>query len=167
MSEPAESFDDLGNPLDTIEDVLTGQDWIFNRPREDELSVHVSGRSGNYRLTFLWQEEYGALQFFCESDVCVPPARQDTAGRVLRTINERLWLGHFDVAADSAAPTFRHTSLLRGWTHGAGAEHIEDLVDIALAESERHYGVFNFLATALHVDEDALNLMLSDNAGEA
>ena len=167
MSDAApEIFEDVSNPLDSVEDILISHDWIFNRPNPDELTVQVTGKGGSYRLTFIWQEEYSAMQFFCEYDLRIPTARQDLAGRALRRINERLWLGHFDVA-DTGAPCFRHTSLFRGWTHSSGAEHVEDLVDIALAECERHQNIFAMLSGALHLDNDVLTLMLADEAGEA
>lgn len=162
-----EIFQDVSNPLDSVEDVLNNQEWIFNRPHADELSVHVNGKLGIYRMTFLWQEEYSAMQFFCEYDIALPKERQDMINRVLRSVNERLWLGHFDVPAGSMAPTFRHTSLFRGWTHSSGAEHIEDLVEIALAECERHHNTFNMLSSSLYLDQDILTLMLTDEAGEA
>ncbi len=168
MSDSAfEIFEDVSNPLDSVEDLLTGNDWIFNRPNPDELSVHVTGKLGCYRMTFLWQEEYSAMQFFCEYDLRLPKDRQDMTGRALRVINERLWLGHFDVAEATGAPCFRHTSLFRGWTNSSGAEHVEDLVDIALAECERHHNIFAMLAGPRLISEEILGLMMADEAGEA
>jgi hypothetical protein len=161
-------FDDISNPLDGVEDFLHGQEWVFDRPTPDELTVTISGRNNtSYRLAFIWQEEFSALQFFCEYDLTVPAERQDMAGRALRAINEKIWLGHFDVPTRSGVPCFRHTSLFRGWTHSSNADHVGDLVDIALAECARHYNVFSMLASSLYLDADIMSLILSDDAGQA
>ena len=163
----AEIFEDVSNPLDSIEDLLAGNDWVFNRPNPDELTVHVRGKHSVYHLTFLWQEDYSAMQFFCEFDLKIPEARAEMADRALNRINERLWLGHFDLPLETLTPRFRHTSLFRGWTQTSGAEHVEDLVDIALVECERHYNVFRTLSDSLYIDGKTLSLMLVEEAGEA
>lgn len=163
-----EMFEDVSNPLDSIEELLTGNEWAFSRLTDDELSVRVAGRHGEYSLTFIWQDEYSAMQFFCAFDMTIAPERADMTARVLRHINESMWLGHFDVTARNQSPCFRHTSLFRGWTQSSGAEHIEDLVDIALAECERYHNVFAMLASAGPELTDAqLTFALSDAAGEA
>jgi hypothetical protein len=161
-------FEDVSNPLDSIEELLSVNDWIFNRPNPEELTVHVSGKLGSYHLTFIWQEEYSAMQFFCEfENLRIPAERMEMTNRALARMNERLWLGHFEVPEETAAPRFRHTSLFRGWTNTSGADHVEDLVDLALIECERHHNIFNMLATSIVLDGRTLDLMLNEEAGEA
>lgn len=168
MSDQAlEIFDDVSNPLDSIEDMLSGNDWAFSRLNEDELCVQVAGKHGHYDLNFIWQDEFSAMQFFCTFDMTIPADRTEAAARVLRRINENLWLGHFDISTRSNAPVFRHTSLFRGWTQSSGAEHIEDLMDIALAESERYRNVFMMLAADAPLADADIAFALSDAAGEA
>lgn len=162
-----EMFEDVSNPLDSIEDMLSGNEWAFSRLNDDELSVKVAGKYGQYNLTFIWQDEYSAMQFFCEFDFAIPESRVGMACRVLRKVNENLWLGHFDLSGRDTAPCYRHTSLFRGWTHTSGAEHIEDLVDIALAESERYRNVFAMLAGTADLTDAQLSFALADAAGEA
>lgn len=160
-------FEDVSNPLDSIEDLLSGNEWAFNRLTDDELTVKVAGKHGQYNLTFIWQDEYSAMQFFCEFDFTVPQSRAALTGKVLRHVNENLWLGHFDVSSRTDSPVFRHTSLFRGNTQSSGAEHIEDLVDIALAECERYHNVFTMLSAVTDLTEAHLTFALSDAAGEA
>ncbi len=167
MSESFEIFEDVSNPLDSVEDILQGNEMVFSRPNPDELTVQISGEQSSYKITFLWQEEYSAMQFFCELDIFIPQERRDLMARAMRTINEKLWLGHFDCPDHTSTPCFRHTSLFRGWTHTSGAEHVEDLIDIAIAECERHSAVFSMLASPLPLEDALLSLALTDGAGKA
>lgn len=160
-------FDEISNPLDSVEDILAGQNWAFSRMNHDELMVDVTGRLGTYRMIFMWQEEFSALQFYCHYDIVVPGCRQDLLAIAMNKVNAGLWLGHFDIPEDTGVPTFRHTSLFRGQTHSSGADHLQDLMEIALAECERYYPMFQIMSRDEDMDENQLSLALLDSAGEA
>lgn len=160
-------FSDVSNPLDSIEEVMHGHDWQFERPNSEELMVQITGRRGTYTMTFVWQEEYSAMQFFCEFDIEIPKERFDMTSKVLRSVNENLWLGHFDVPADSRVPYFRHTVLFRGMTYTSGTDHVADLIEVALAECEKNYNTFNMLSSSTFLNEGLLNLALTHTHGEA
>src|SRR5688572_6048331 len=139
-------FEDVSNPLDGVEEILSANDWRFDRMSEDEITVQVSGKMGVYKMRFVWQEDYSAMQFCCDIDITLPGAAMDRTAKTMTAINTGLWLGHFDLDEETGTPRFRHTSLFRGMTGGSGIEHIEDLVDIALSECERYFPVFDILS---------------------
>lgn len=151
-------FDDISNPLDGVEDLLTAQNWTFNRANSDELFVDVKGRYGTYHMMFAWDEEYGALQFCCEYDLQLHDLNLDTAWRTLGRINRSLWLGHFDLAEGTSVPSFRHTQLFRGMTQTSGADHLHDLMQIAIDECDRNYPAMLMLAGTSVNDNDDLSL---------
>ena len=167
MDTSFDIYSDVSNPLDNIEEVMASHDWSFERPSDDELMVHVAGKHGTYRMTFLWQEEYSAMQFFCEFDMEISEDRYDMTSKVLRNINENLWLGHFDVPEDSKMPYFRHTTLFRGMTQTSGTDHIADLIEVALAECEKYYSVFYMLGSQTCLHDSLLTLALADTDGQA
>lgn len=158
------------NPLDHVEDVLTAHNWVFNRMNDEELIVEVTGRSCNYRLIFVWQDDMSALQFCAQYDLQVQESKMDSAAKALMDINEALWMGHFEIPRDTRKPAFRQTSLFRGLGGGSHAENIEDLVDISLAQCERYYAAFYVLASEASNDfsnKSDLSLALMDIAGES
>jgi len=167
MRDQDRMFEEISNPLDSVEDILAGQEWAFSRMNPDELMVDVSGKLGTYRMVFLWQEEYSAMQFTCHYDVITPADSRDMMALALARVNSGLWLGHFDIPADTGVPCFRHTSLFRGQTQSSGADHLQDLMDIALAECERFYPMFQMLTHEDGMDPTLLNLAVLDSAGEA
>ena len=167
LSTERDIFEDVSNPLDSVEEILCANDWVFDRMTEDELTVQITGKMGEYKLFFHWQEEYSAMQFRCEYDIDVKSEAVETAARTMSSINASLWLGHFDFRPNTVTPCFRHTTLFRGQTQTSGAEHIEDLVDIALAECERFYPVFDILSRGLPEHGADMSLALMQVAGES
>lgn len=167
LSEPEDIFQDVSNPLDSVEELLYANDWIFDRLTEDELNVQIMGKMGEYHLFFQWQEQYSAMQFRCEFDLNIKNEAVETTARTMSSINAGLWLGHFDFRPGTNTPCFRHTTLFRGQTQTSGAEHIEDLVDIALAECERYYPVFDIYSRGIPESGADISLALMQVSGEA
>lgn len=162
-----DAFDDVSNPLDSVEEIMSANDWVFDRRDEDELTVQITGKMGEYSLCFIWHETESAMQFACELDVAFSPSHLDQAAKTMSAINASLWLGHFDICDEKFCPRFRHTSLFRGMTATSGADHIEDLVEIAVNECERFYPVFHLLAQPAVCDESSMALAMMDIGGAA
>lgn len=167
MSEStAETWERPSNPLDSVEDVLNAHNWTFNRVTNDELMVQVAGKSCDYRLFFIWQEDMQALQFCCQYDLIVADDQYAKAAQSLMVINENLWMGHFDLPKETGTPSFRQTCLMRGMSNVIH-DQIEDLVDISLVQCERYYHVFHLLTHKRTTDDQSLALALMDTAGES
>lgn len=167
MSTELDLHDDLVNPLDSVEELFVSNNWEFNRMNPDELMVQVTGKTGTYRLFFLWQEDMSAMQFCCQYDIVIPAANREAATRVLTDLNEGIWMGHFDIPRQSNVPTFRQTCLFRGASKADSSDHIEDLVDISLAQCERYYSLFHFLAQENSINEQNLTLAVMETAGQS
>ncbi|NYZ14133.1 hypothetical protein HL658_16380 [Azospirillum sp. RWY-5-1] len=154
------------NPLDIVEEIVTANEWPFERASDDELIVEIGGRWCDYRLYFVWQPDISAMQFSCQFDMKVQPNRRTPVNDLLAEVNTRLWLGHFDVCAEENTPMFRQTTLLRG-SRGASVEQLEDLVEIALSECERFYPAFQFVIWGGKSASEAVSAAILDTAGEA
>ena len=163
-------YDDVSNPLDGVEEIMLNNDWSFDRRNEDEMTVNVSANHGTYKMAFIWQEDYSALQFCCAPDIIISPNKLIEATQVINKINASLWLGHFDVRAElndeqAFVPCFRHTSLFRGMNDSSGVAHMEDLIDIAIHECERFHMSFELLSKATASNTKDMSLALMDVAG--
>lgn len=154
------------NPLDVVEQVVSANDWAFDRRNEDEMAVQVPGKWCDYSLYFAWRQDAGALHFTCAFDMRVQSGKRREANELLARVNEKMWLGHFAIWADEGVPMFRHAVLLRGHG-GASMEQIEDLVDIALNESERFYPAFQFVLWGGKAPAEALQAAMLECVGEA
>lgn len=154
------------NPLDIVEEIVTANEWPFERTSDEELIVEIGGRWCDYRLYFVWQADVSAMQFSCQFDMKVQAPRRNAVNDLLAEVNARMWLGHFDVCTEEHTPMFRQTTLLRG-LRGATVEQLEDLVEIALSECERFYPAFQFVIWGGKSAAEAVSSAILDTVGEA
>ena len=160
------STETAANPLDIVEQLVSANDWAFERRTESEMAAQAPGRWCDYGLFFSWSDEMSAMHFTCAFDLKVPEKRRAALYELLSLANERLWIGHFGIDSDDGTPVFRHSVLLRG-APGASAESLEDMVDIAITECERFYPAFQFVLWGGKSPTDALAAAMLECAGEA
>lgn len=163
-------YSDVSNPLDGVEEIMMNNDWVYDRVADDEMTVTISSEQGHYKLRFLWQDEFSAMQLACMPDITLSPDKGDMAAQTLQTINSSLWLGHFDLQKDAKGGTdmiicFRHTSLFRGNVESSGVEHMEDVIDVAIAECERYYMTLDLLSRTTAHDDQTLTLAMMETQG--
>jgi hypothetical protein len=75
-------------------------------------------------------------------------------------------LGIFYFGPQQHTPLFRYTSLYRG-SHGPALEQLEDMVEIALTESERFYPAFQYVIWGGKKPEEAMTAAMLDPVGRA
>lgn len=154
------------NPLELIEQVVAAHDWPFDRTSDREIAVEVAGRWCDYRMFFAWRDDVEALHFTCAFDVRIPNERFADIHGLLALINEKMWLGHFDLWTEEGLPMFRHSIPLRG-TEGLRPEQLTDLVEVAISESERFYPAFQYVVWAGKTPADAMTAAILETVGEA
>lgn len=158
---------DAVNPIDTLEAIANENKWPLEKTSDDEASLEIEGRWGQFTLNFLWQEEYQALLFSCTSDLRVSVDKIPAIKEMLFEINNKTWLGHFDLDdSDERYVLFRYTSLMRGYTLNA-QEHVEDLIELSMTEFDRFYPAFKAVLSERPVANDVMITMLADPMGEA
>jgi hypothetical protein len=156
----------IGHPIDTIEALVSANEWSFERFGEDEIAIEMAGRWCDYRLFFAWHQEAAAVHFSLALDMRVPLEKRNEVGALIPLVNEKMWIGHFDLWADSGLPMYRYAFLLRG-TSGPSAEQVSELVSIAIEESDRFYPAFQFVIWGGKSPADAIACAMIDPVGEA
>lgn len=154
------------NPLDLAEQLIMSREWLCDRPAQEELVAEVQSEWCNFRIWFAWQPELGAMIFSCAYDVKIPAKQREKIYPLLARVNEKMWLGHFDIGAEDGMIMFRHALLLRGG-QSATPEQLEDLMDIAMVECNRFYPAFQSVLWGGNTIDEALEIALLDTVGEA
>ena len=135
-----ENFEFL-NPIDVVEDVIHAKKWTFSRADEHELVAEISSQWCLYRLYFTWSEKIKAISYTITFDLKFPHNKSKEAHELLALINEKLWIGHFDITSNNGIPAFRHT-LISNTDNDFWHKKLEDIVDIAVYECEKYYPSF-------------------------
>ena len=159
-------MDRMDNPLDVVEQVVAAHEWEFDRQGDGDLSVCVGGGWCDYHIGFTYLDQSGGLQLACAYDLRVSARKQTEVFRLLAMINERLWLGHFDLWTEESIPMFRHGMLVRGGFPPT-SEQIEQTIEIAISECERYYPAFQFVLWGGKSAEEALAAAMLETVGEA
>ena len=156
----------ISNPIDIVEDVIHSKKWTFSRADDYELVAEIASEWCQYRLYFTWSEKIKAISYTITFDIKFPHSKSKKAHELLALINEKLWIGHFDITSKNGIPAYRHT-VLSQHENEMLHDQLEDLVDIAVYECEKYYPAFQLV---LFEDCDplkALNISTFDTIGQA
>ena len=119
------------NPIDLIEQLVTDHDWPFERCGDGDLAVCVSGSWCDYNLAFTLSEGHEALTLAATFDFRAPRPRRGELCVLLALLNERLWLGHFDLSAEDGTILYRLGVPLGGQAR-ATADQCEQMLRAAI-----------------------------------
>lgn len=154
------------NPLDVVERLASGNDWSFERASDDEITILVTGRWTDYQLSYTWMDDIEALHLACAFDLKVPERRRPDVQALISMINERLWVGHFDLWPGEGMVMFRHALVLAGGSEASG-QQCESLLSTALDTCERYFTAFQFVVWAGKSAKEALEAAMFETSGEA
>ncbi|WP_411818734.1 YbjN domain-containing protein [Hyphococcus sp. DH-69] len=162
IRKPKQSVD----PLKVLEAAASGLEFEIERAGANELHVMMPGVWRDIGLWFTWRPELATLQMGAPLELKAPVGRIDEAARLVTMVNERLWLGHFDLWADDNSIVYRNSSLL---TPEGNLDNMqgEALIKAASEAIDRFYPAFNFLIWGGKNPDEALQASLFDTAGTA
>ncbi len=152
------------NPIDLVEDVIAGREWVYDRRCKTEVAVEAPGNWCNYGMFFAWSEDLSALHFSCALDMRVQSRLMGHVYELLAKLNEHLWMGHFAIWVEEGIPVFRHTVRL---SERMDKDLIGELMELAISECERYYPAFQFVIWGGRTAEDAIASSLFDTVGQA
>jgi len=154
------------NPIDIVEEIIHSKNWNFSRAAEYELVAEIASKWCQYRLYFSWSEQIKAINFTVTFDLKFPISKSESIYELLARINEKLWIGHFDITSKNGIPAFRHT-VLAAQGGNIMQNQLEDLVDIAIYECEKYYPVFQLILFEDSTPQNALKLCTIETMGNA
>lgn len=153
------------DPIGMVEEYAIEQNWNAERAAELELWVELPSQWGNNRLWVVHHDESEFLQFNCYLTLKIPDRLVATTAEVISMMNERVWLGHFEIWTEEMAPVFRVVLPLRGST--LSLEQIEDVLTSILQETERFYPAFQWVIWGGKLPSEAIAAAMVDIEGEA
>src|ERR1700739_3394696 len=95
------------DPLDIVERVLVSENLNFERTEDGDLAFALVGDWKDYELWFAWRPEADCLQLCLSLDIRARKTKRAAAHALLSLINQRVWLGHFEVWSEDGEVIFR------------------------------------------------------------
>ncbi len=156
----------IADPLSALEGAAAALEFEIERVGEKEIHIMLPGVWRDIGLWFTWRPELATLQMGAPLDLKAPVGRLEETSHLITMVNERLWVGHFDLWADDHGIVFRNAAILPA--NGAlEAGQAEALIRVVSEAVDRFYPAFNFLVWGGKSAEDALQASLFETAGNA
>lgn len=154
------------DPLTMLETAAESLGFELERVGDAELHIMLPTVWRDLGLWFTWRPEVSTMQMGVPIDLKAPPARLDEASRLVTMVNERLWIGHFDLWTDDHSIVFRNAVILSD-SGGLESSQGEALIKSAAEAVDRFYPAFNFFVWGGKNPDDALEASLFETAGNA
>jgi hypothetical protein len=154
------------DPLDVVERVLAAENLSFDRTDDGDLAFGLTGDWKDFELWFAWRPEADCLQICLSIDIKVSKAQRDAAHGLINLINQRVWLGHFEVWAEDGDIVFRHAMALPDGERPSMAQ-TASMIDAAMEAADRFYPAFDFLISGGKTPEEAMAACMFETMGHA
>jgi hypothetical protein len=154
------------DPLDVVEHVLNAENLTFDRTEDGDLAFALAGDWTDYELWFAWRPEADCMQLCLSMDMTAPKESRATAYELVSLINQRVWLGHFEIWAEDGEIVFRHAMALPGGERPTLAQ-AASMIDAAVEAADRFYPAFDFLVRGGKSPEESLAACMFETVGRA
>jgi len=159
-------IDSSSHPLSVVEDIAAHHNWSFERSGDDEITIVSRGDYTDYQISFTWMSEIEALHLACAFDMKIPQARKGEVQKLIASVNEQLWVGHFDLWTHTGMIMHRQALVLPGGITASTAQ-CEAMLAGAIHACERYFPAFQYVVWAGKSPQEAMAAVMFDTEGEA
>jgi hypothetical protein len=154
------------DPMEVVERVLIAEKLAFDRTEDGDLAFALTGDWKDYELWFAWRPEADCLQLCLSIDLKADKARRPPAHELINLINQRVWLGHFEIWPDDGEVVFRHALALPQAERPSMAQ-TASMIDAAMEAADRFFPAFDFLIRGDKSPADAMAACMFETMGQA
>ena len=154
------------DPLDAVEQAVIAEQLPYDREESGELHLCAPGAWRDHQIWFAWRPELDALHICASLDLKAPANKYRDVCELAARLNEKLWIGHFDVWAEDGGVVYRHAIALPG-AEAVSPAQASALIAAAREAGERFYPAFHFLIWGGKTVEEATAAAMFETAGEA
>lgn len=154
------------DPLEALEAVADELALSVERVDAEELHVAIPGLWRDAGFWFTWRPELSTLQMGAPLDLKAPAGRLNDMARLVAMVNERLWIGHFDLWSDDSSIVFRNAAVLPA-DGRLDTGQAEILIKGAREAIDRFLPAFNYLIWGGKSPQEALEASMFETAGNA
>lgn len=162
----ADEIEAAFDPLDVVEHVLTAENLPFDRTGDGDLAFSLAGDWRDYELWFAWRPEGDCLQLCCSLDLRARKNRRGAAHELIGLVNQRTWIGHFELWPEDGEIIFRHALAL---PHGERPTLAQaaSMIDAAVEAADRYFPAFDYMVRGMKRPQDAIDACMFETVGTA
>ncbi len=154
------------DPLDVVEHVLSAENLEFDRTDDGDLAFALAGDWKDYDLWFHWRPEADCLQLCLSLDMKAEGGATPAAYELLGLVNQKVWLGHFELWPGENEIVFRHAMAMPS-DERPTLSQAASMIDAAVEAADRFYPAFDFVLKGGKTPADAIAACMFETAGEA
>ena len=166
MLSTSELNEERINPLDTLELIVSQNEWPYERLGNEEIVAGINGDWCDFHMRYLWIDDKNILQCAGQMDVKVLPKKRADILELITMLNERLDMGYFSIWSDDNSIMFCH-SLVPPTNSGDLAVSCEMVTHTIIAEINRYFPVFQFVIWGGKTPHDAIEAAMLETVGNA
>jgi hypothetical protein len=152
--------------LDVVEQVVSAEEFAYERTGDGEVHFTAQGERLNHQLWFAWSDAIETLHICLSLETRVTMKERAKTFELLALLNERLWLGHFDMWSEDGAVVYRNAIALPCGQLPEPAQ-VAALIAAAVEAGERFYPAYNYMIWAGKTAREAVSAAMFETAGEA
>ena len=156
----------VNNPLDVAESVITTKGWPCERLTEEDIAFELIGLWSDTKAWLFFKSDLNALMLTCTFDTKVPSRLRDRFYELLALMNERVWMGNFDISSTDNSVSFRYTLLLDD-KNSVSTDQLEQMLSQAYSECEKVYRTVQSVIWGSKTPNDAMQETVFETVGEA
>jgi hypothetical protein len=153
-------------PLDVVEQVVAAEEFTYERTADGEVHFTAPGERLSHQAWFAWSGPIETLHICLSVETRSPIRDRAKACDLIALLNERLWLGHFDIWSEDGAIVYRNAIALPGGVLPAPGQ-VAALIAAAVEAGERFYPAYNYMVWAGKTAQEAVSAAMFETAGEA
>ena len=138
----------------------------FSRLNNNEIFLSMRGKIKEYNISVILKSDYDMIYFSCDIGLTVPEEKYVAITDALVKVNERIWVGHFDLISTEKilvySLTIPYISLF-----SADEEVIDSILQLILNECDRFYDYFYMVIENKELSELSVGTLFLESAGEA
>lgn len=141
-------------------------DCTSDRVDDNEVLMVLQGHKSKYCLVVLSHLEYDLLHFSCDMNIRFPKSAYNVVAQAVVKVNQRIWLGHFDVFPENRKIVF---TLAIPFISALVEDDlvVEAAINLVATECDRFYDYFSMIAKGHCSCDDLFDAMFMDPLGEA
>ncbi len=158
--------DDQSNTMDTLEFIVSQNEWPYERLGNEEIVAAITGEWCDFHMRYYWMEEKNILQCAGQLDIRISKKHRTDIFEVINLINDCLDMGYFSLWSDDNTVMFR-LSIIPSGNRSDIADACDIVTKTIIAEINRYFPVFQFVIWGGKSPKDAFEATMLETVGNA